>query len=69
MDGGDHAAAAKRIKAKSSAAAPTPAEMISRELMHRTPAGIVEDFEQGNWSRRRANRGFVVVKRLSLIHI
>ena len=65
MDGGDHAAAAKRIKAKSSAAAPTPAEMISRELMHRTPAGILEDFEQGNRARRRACRGSVGIKKRS----
>ena len=62
---GRYAAAAKRLKSKSSAGAPTAAELISRELMRRTPAGIVEDFEQGNWSRRRARRGSVVVKRRS----
>jgi hypothetical protein len=60
-----YAAAAKRLKAKSTAAAPTPAELISRELMLRTPEGIVEDFEQGNWARRRASRGSVVVKKRS----
>ena len=62
---GRYAAVAKRLKTKSTAAAPTTAELISRELMLRTPAGIVEDFEQGNWARRRAVRGSVVVKRRS----
>ena len=57
--------AAKRFKAKSSAAAPTPAELISHELMLRTPAGIVEDFEQGNLFRRRACPDSVVVKKRS----
>ena len=60
---GRYAAAAKRLKAKSTAGAPTAAKLISLELMGRTPAGIVEDFEQGNWSRRRAVRGSVVVKK------
>jgi hypothetical protein len=58
-----YAVAAKRLTAKAAAASPTAAKLISRELMHRTPAGIVEDFEQGNWSRRRASRGSVVVKK------
>jgi hypothetical protein len=62
---GRYAAAAKRLKAKSTAGAPTAAKLISLELMGRTPAGIVEDFEQGNWSRRRASRGSVVVNRRS----
>jgi len=60
---GRYAAAAKRLKAKSTAGAPTAAKLISLELMGRTPASIVEDFEQGNWSRRRAARGSVVVKK------
>jgi hypothetical protein len=60
-----YAVAANRLKPNSSAAAPTPSELISRELMHRTPAGVVEDFEQGNWARRRASRGSVVVKKRS----
>ena len=60
---GLYVTAAKRLKAKSATAAPTAAELISLELMHRTPAGIVEDFEQGNWSRRRTRRGSVVVKK------
>jgi hypothetical protein len=60
-----YATAAKRLKAKDVATAPITAELISRELKLRTPAGIVEDFEQGNWSRRRASRGSVVVKRRS----
>jgi hypothetical protein len=58
-----YAAAAKRLELNFSAAAPTPGGLISRELMRRTPAGIVEDFEQGNWARRRASRGSVVVKK------
>ena len=62
---GRYAAAAKRFKAKSTAGAPTAAKLISLELMGRTPAGIVEDFEQGNWARRRASRGSLVVKRRS----
>ena len=62
---GRYAAAAKRLQAKSTAAAPTSAELISRELMLRTPEGIVEDFDQGNWARRRASRGSVVVKKRS----
>jgi hypothetical protein len=33
--------------------------------MRRTPEGIVEDFEQGNWRRRVSNCGSVVVKRRS----
>ena len=60
-----YATAAKRLKAKDVATAPITAELISRELMLRTRAGIVEDFEQGNWSRRRAGRGRVVVKQRS----
>ena len=44
---GRYAAAAKRLNAKSTAGAPTAAKLISLELMGRTPAGIVEDFEQG----------------------
>ena len=60
---GRYAAAAKRLLAKSTAGAPTAANLISLELMGRTPAGIVEDFEQGNWARCRANRDSVVVKR------
>lgn len=62
---GRYAAAAKRLKAKSTAGAPTAAKLISLELMGRTPAGIVEDFEQGNWARRRASRGGVVVRKCS----
>jgi len=62
---GRYAAAAKRLQAKSTAGAPTAAKLISLELMGRTPAGIVEDFEQGNWARRRASRGSVVVKKRS----
>jgi hypothetical protein len=62
---GRYAAAAKRIKAKSTAGAPTAARLISLELMGRTPAGIVEDFEQGSWRRRSSNCGGVVVKRRS----
>jgi hypothetical protein len=62
---GRYAAAAKRLQAKSTADAPTPAELISRELMLRTPEGIVEDFEQGSWRRRSSNCGSVVVKRRS----
>jgi hypothetical protein len=58
-----YAAAAKSLEVKAAVSAPTTAELISRELMRRTPAGIVEDFEQGNWSRRRADRGSVVVKK------
>jgi hypothetical protein len=60
-----YAAAAKRLKAKSTAGAPTAAKLISLELMGRTPAGIVEDFEQGDWARRRASRGSVVVRKRS----
>ena len=62
---GLYVTAAKTLKAKSTAGAPTAAKLISLELMRRTPAGIVEDFEQGNWSRRRASRGSVVVNRRS----
>ncbi len=62
---GRYAAAAKRLEAKSTAGAPTAAKMISLELMGRTTAGIVEDFEQGNWVRRHAIRGSVVVKKRS----
>ena len=62
---GRFATAAKKLQAKSTAAAPTSADLISRELMLRTPEGIVEDFEQGNWARRRASRGSVVVKKRS----
>jgi hypothetical protein len=62
---GRYAAAAKRLQAKSTAGAPTAAKLISLELMGRTPAGIVEDFEQGSWRRRSSNRGSVVVKRRS----
>ena len=57
------AAAAKRLKVKSTAGAPTATKLISLELMGRTPAGIVEDFEQGSWRRRSSNRGSVVVKK------
>ena len=62
---GRYAAAAKRLQAKSTAGAPTAAKLISLELMGRTPAGIVEDFEQGSWRRRSSNCGSVVVKRRS----
>jgi len=62
---GRYAAAAKRLNAKSTAGAPTAAKLISLELMSRTPAGILEDFEQGNWARRRASRGSVVVRKRS----
>ena len=62
---GRYAAAAKRLEAKSTAGAPTAPKLISLELMGRTPAGIVEDFEQGNWARRRASRGSVVVRKRS----
>jgi len=60
---GRYAAAAKRLKTKSTAGAPTAAKLFSLELMGRTPAGIVEDFEQGNWARHGASRGSVVVKK------
>lgn len=60
-----YAAAAKRFRSKSAASAPSAAKLISLDLMHRTPAGIVEDFEQGNWARCRASRGSVVVKKRS----
>lgn len=60
-----YATAAKRLQSKSTAGAPTAAKLISLELMDRTPAGIVEDFEQGNWARRRASHGSVVVKKRS----
>jgi hypothetical protein len=60
-----YAAAAKRLQAKSTARAPTAAKLISLELMGRTPAGIVEDFEQGSWRRVRASRGRVVVTKRS----
>ncbi len=60
-----YATAAKRLKAKDVATAPITAELISRELMLRTPAGIVEDFEQGNRARRRACRGSVGIKKRS----
>ena len=60
---GRYAAAAKRLQAKSTADAPTPAELISRELMLRTPEGIVEDFEQGSWRRRSSNFSGVLVKK------
>lgn len=60
-----YAAAAKRLQAKSTAGAPTAAKLISLELMGRTPAGIVEDFEQGSWRRVRASRGSVVVTKRS----
>ena len=62
---GRYAAAAKRLQAKSTAGSPNAADLISCELMRRTPEGIVEDFEQGNWARRRASRGSVVVKKRS----
>jgi hypothetical protein len=62
---GRYAAAAKRLKTKSTAGAPAAAKLISLELMGRTPAGIVEDFEQGSWRRRSSNCGSVVVKRRS----
>ena len=62
---GRYAAAAKTLKAKSTAGAPIAAKLISLELMGRTPAGIVEDFEQGSWRRRSSNCGSVVVKRRS----
>jgi hypothetical protein len=60
---GRYAAAAKTLKAKSTTGAPTAAKLISLELMGRTPAGIVEDFEQGSWTRRSSNHGSVVVKK------
>jgi hypothetical protein len=60
---GRYAAAAKTLKAKSTAGAPAAAKLISLELMRRTPAGIVEDFEQGSWDRRRASRGDVVIRK------
>ena len=60
---GRYVEAAKRLQATSTAGAPTAAKLISLELMRRTPAGIVEDFEQGDWARRRASRGSVVVKK------
>jgi hypothetical protein len=62
---GRYVEAAKRLQAKSTAGAPTAAKLISLELMGRTPAGIVEDFEQGDWARRRASRGSVVVRKCS----
>ncbi len=60
---GRYAAAAKNLKVKSTAGAPTAAKLISLELVGRTPAGIVEDFEQGSWRRRSSNCGSVVVKK------
>jgi hypothetical protein len=62
---GRYAAAAKRLSTKSTAGSPNAADLISCELMRRTPEGIVEDFEQGNWRRRVSNCGSVVVKRRS----
>lgn len=40
-------------------------ELVSPVLMYRTPGGIEEDFEQGDWAQRRARRGGVVVKNRS----
>ena len=60
---GRYATAAKTLKAKSFTAAPTAEKLMSRELMDRTPAGIVEDFEQGSWRRRSSNFSGVLVKK------
>ena len=62
---GRYVVASKRLKARSTAGAPTAAKLVSLELMGRTPAGIVEDFEQGNWARHRAVHGSVVVRKRS----
>jgi len=62
-----YVAAAKRLGSKSSAAAPSAARLIELELLHRTPAGILEDFAQGSWKRRGSDlRGVLIRKRSEL---
>lgn len=48
-----HQLAARELRKKLGAEAPTAEELVEREFSQRTPMDIVHDFMQGNWRRRK----------------
>lgn len=48
-----HELAARELRKKLSAEAPTAEKLVEREFSQRMPMDIVHDFMQGNWRRRK----------------